>query len=133
MIKRHTIRTRKEVELIDITRQVAEVVAEAKVEQGLACVYTKHTTTAIFINEAESGLLQDYLALLEKLAPPRAGYAHDRIDSNAHAHLRSALLGCSVAIPVVDSRLALGTWQRVLFAELDGPRERSFIVSVVRG
>jgi len=132
MIRKYTIRTRREVELIDITSQVAEAVAEARVEQGLACVYTKHTTTAIFINEAESGLLRDYLDLLEKLAPPHAGYAHDRIDSNAHAHLRSMLLGSSVTIPVVDSRLALGTWQRVLFAELDGPRERSFLVSVIK-
>ncbi len=132
MIKRYTIRTRKDVELIDITREVAEAVAEAKVEHGLASVYTKHTTTAIFINEAESGLLQDYLTLLEKLVPAHGGYAHDRIDSNAHAHLRSMLLGSGVTLPVIEGKPALGTWQRILFAELDGPRQRSFLVSVVK-
>ncbi len=132
MIKRYTIRTKKEVELIDITREVAWAIAEAKVEQGIASVFTRHTTTAVFINEMESGLLRDYLTLLEKLAPPRAGYAHDRIDSNAHAHLRSMLLGSSVTIPVLEGKPVLGTWQRIIFAELDGPRERSFLVSVVR-
>ncbi|WP_456475037.1 secondary thiamine-phosphate synthase enzyme YjbQ [Candidatus Pyrohabitans sp.] len=132
MIKRYTIKTGKRVELIDITGEVAGAVREAKVEQGLVNVYTRHTTTAIFINEAEGGLLRDYLALLEKLVPARAGYAHDRIDSNAHAHLRSMLLGSSVSIPVVEARPALGTWQRILFAELDGPRQRSFLVSVAK-
>ncbi|NOZ59183.1 MAG: YjbQ family protein [Euryarchaeota archaeon] len=132
MIEKFRIRTTERVELIDITSEVEDAVARAKVEEGIASVFTRHTTTAVFINEAESGLLRDYLALLERLVPPRAGYEHDRIDSNAHAHLRSMLLGSSVSIPIANSRLALGTWQRVLFAELDGPRERSFFVSVVR-
>jgi len=132
MIVKFRIRTTRGVELIDVTPRVEEALSRAKVEEGIASVFTRHTTTAVFINEAEGGLLRDYLELLEKLVPPRAGYEHDRIDSNAHAHLRSMLLGSSVSIPIVGSRLALGTWQRVLFVELDGPRDRSFFVSVVR-
>jgi len=71
------------------------------------------------------------LNLLERLVPQAAGYLHDRSDGNAHAHLRAALLGSSIVIPVEQKRLALGTWQRILFLELDGPRRRKVFVKAV--
>ncbi|HNR58423.1 MAG TPA: secondary thiamine-phosphate synthase enzyme YjbQ, partial [Methanothrix sp.] len=92
-----------------------------------------HTTTGIIINEAESGLVADLLRRLASLAPPRNGYLHDRIDDNAHAHLQAVLLGNSRTIPVEEGCLALGTWQRVLFVELDGPRRRSVLIKVLPG
>lgn len=125
-----SLTTSQETQFIDITSDVEGVVAESGIKEGIALVYTRHTTTAIFINEGEKGLLNDYMRLLN-LTPKGAGYEHDRIDHNAHSHLRAVLLGNSVTIPVIDGRLNLGTWQRVFFAELDGPRSRKVVVQVI--
>ena len=127
------IKTEEPVQVIDITRQVNDAVRESGVAEGICLVYTLHTTTGIIINEAESGLVADLLRRLASLAPPRDGYLHDRIDDNAHAHLQSVLLGNSRTIPVEEGCLALGTWQRVLFVELDGPRRRSVLIKVLPG
>ncbi len=127
------IKTEEPVQVIDITRQVNDAVRESGVAEGICLVYTLHTTTGIIINEAESGLVADLLRRLASLAPPRDGYLHDRIDDNAHAHLQAVLLGNSRTIPVEEGCLALGTWQRVLFVELDGPRRRSVLIKVLPG
>lgn len=127
------IKTEEPVQVIDITRQVNDAVRESGVAEGICLVYTLHTTTGIIINEAESGLVADLLRRLASLAPPRNGYLHDRIDDNAHAHLQAVLLGNSLTIPVEEGCLALGTWQRVLFVELDGPRRRSVLIKVLPG
>jgi len=127
------IKTEEPVQVIDITRQVNDAVRESGVAEGICLVYTLHTTTGIIINEAESGLVADLLRRLASLAPPRDGYLHDRIDDNAHAHHQAVLLGNSRTIPVEEGCLALGTWQRVLFVELDGPRRRSVLIKVLPG
>ncbi len=121
------IATKQRIEVVDITRDVENLVSGS----GLALVYTPHTTTAIIINEGESGLIEDILDLLSRLVPTGAGYKHDRIDNNADAHLRAVLLGNSVVVPVENGKLMLGTWQRILFIELDGPRRRRVFVRVV--
>ena len=125
------IRTGKRVEIVDITDRVVEEVRKSGIGNGIALVYSLHTTTAIVLNEGEKGLLEDLENMLEKLVPRGAGYRHDVIDSNADAHLRATLLGNSIAVPVSDRRPVLGTWQRVLFVELDGPRSRRVGVIVV--
>jgi len=125
------IKTEKAEEVVDITCQVNDAVRERGIDEGICLVYARHTTTAIVINEGEGGLVADLLEKLSTLVPPGNGYLHDRLDENAHAHLQAALLGNSKAIPVEDGRLALGTWQRVLFVELDGPRQRTVSVKVV--
>ncbi len=122
------IRTDRKVQIIDITGLVQKNLEK---RDGLAVIYSPHTTTAIIINEAESGLLDDILEFMNKLVPRNAGYKHDRIDSNADAHLKASLLGNSVVVPVEDGRLMLGTWQRILFIEFDGPRNRRVYVRVV--
>jgi len=121
----------KPVEVMDITPSVQEALRESKVINGICLVYTLHTTTGLTVNEADPALIKDILNLLERLAPQGAGYLHDRSDDNAHAHLRGALLGSSVVIPVEQKRLALGTWQRILFFELDGPRRRKVYIKAV--
>ncbi|USH00079.1 secondary thiamine-phosphate synthase enzyme YjbQ [Thermococcus argininiproducens] len=126
------IPTRKEFELIDITSMINEKVKEAKVKEGIAVIFTRHTTTALFINENESGLVADVKEFFEKLVPKGEGYHHDRIDNNAHSHLRSIILNPSIAIPIKDGRLLLGTWQSVIFAELDGPRRRKIFVKICK-
>ncbi len=123
-----TLKTTKRVEIIDITAQVERCVEGG---ENLVLVYTPHTTTAIVINEGERGLLEDILEFMEKLVPYGRGYKHDRIDSNADAHLKATLLGNSVVIPVENGKLTLGTWQRVLFLEFDGPRTRRVIVKAL--
>jgi len=118
--------------VIDMTPHVEEAVKESRIEQGICLIYSLHTTTGIVVNEAEPGLIQDLTKLMASLVPQGAGYLHDRFDSNAHAHLQAMLLGNSVVIPVEGKRLILGTWQRILFVELDGPRQRRVYVKVIR-
>jgi len=119
------IKTSERVELVDITEEVKSEVQKSGIVNGICVVSTPHTTTAIILNENETGLRHDILDFLEKLIPPSAGYQHDRIDNNADAHLKAIILGPSETIPVMDGGLVLGTWQRIFFVELDGPRQRT--------
>ncbi|CAB50324.1 secondary thiamine-phosphate synthase enzyme YjbQ [Pyrococcus abyssi] len=130
MLRSIKVRTSKEFEIVDITDEVEKIVRESNVKSGLVVVFTRHTTTALTINENESGLKRDLEELLGKLVPKGMGYMHDRIDNNAHSHLRGILIGPSLTIPVEDGRLLLGTWQSILFIELDGPRTREVYVKV---
>jgi secondary thiamine-phosphate synthase enzyme len=127
------IKTNKDTELIDITRNVQEIVTRMNVDSGICVVFTRHTTTGVIINENESGLKSDILRLLDELIPRRKGYLHDRIDSNAYAHLRSVVLGSSATIPVKSGKVALGTWQSIFLVECDGPRRREVFVEVIEG
>lgn len=126
------IDTNLAVELIDITDYVIAEVNKSSIRNGICVVSTPHTTTAIIINENEPGLLSDMFNLLNKLVPPGAGYNHDRIDNNADSHLRAMLLGSSETIPIIDGKLVLGTWQRIFFVELDGPRQRKANITLIR-
>jgi len=119
------------VDVVDITDHVEQTLRESNVEKGICLVYSLHTTTGLTVNEADGALINDILNLLERIAPKGAGYQHDRGDGNAHAHLRATLLGNCVIIPVEGRRLALGTWQRILFFEFDGPRRRSIFVRII--
>ncbi|MDK2869436.1 MAG: hypothetical protein PWP39_671 [Pyrococcus sp.] len=132
MIESLSIRTSREVEIIDITGKVQEIVRRSGIENGIVVVYTRHTTTGIIVNENEPRLLSDIENILSKLIPKGADYRHDSIDNNAHSHLRAILLGPSVAIPIVNGELILGTWQSILFVELDGPRKREVYVKVCK-
>lgn len=125
-----TVTTLKRLELIDITRQVASVVAAANVKEGLCTVFARHATAALVINEnADPGFRQDVLALLDKLIPEGV-WEHDKVDDNGAAHLKATLLGPSQVIPVKNGKLLLGTWQGIALVELDGPRTREIIVDV---
>lgn len=127
------VSTKESTELVDITREVKGVVASKGVDSGVCVIFTKHTTTGIIINENEAGLKSDILTFLNELVPKGKGYLHDRIDNNAHSHLRSVLLGSSVTIPIERGTLALGTWQSIFFVECDGPRRREVCVVVLEG
>lgn len=125
------IETSKRTEAVDITSEVSRALLVSGIMSGICLVYSLHTTTALTINEADDALMNDILSLLERIAPKGAGYGHDSGDGNAHAHLRATLLGNSTIIPVEDGRLALGTWQRILFMEFDGPRKRRISVRFI--
>ena len=127
------IDTRERVEIIDITSSTEEFVRKSGIENGICLVYTLHTTTGLTVNEAERGLIKDMCRLMSSLIPEGAGYLHDKIDSNAHAHLQALLLGNSVTIPVDAGRPILGTWQTILFIELDGQRRRRLYCRTISG
>ena len=124
-------------EILDITKQVRDAIHQFPVTTGIALINTMHTTCALFVNEFQSALVEDLKALAERLVPARGGYRHDdpRYSGcergNAHAHLRTALLGRSVAVGVADAELVLGRFQSVIFAEFDGPRKRDVTVQVL--
>ena len=127
------VETRERTEVVDVTGLVEGAVRTSGVREGVAVVQTSHTTTAVVINEREGRLMQDLLDWAARMAPDGAGYRHDGTDGNAHAHLRGIMMGASVSVPVTEGRLALGTWQSVLFVELDGPRSRRLHIQVLGG
>jgi secondary thiamine-phosphate synthase enzyme len=124
------LRSRKKFEVVDLTREVAAVVAEARVDEGICTVFVRHATAAIIINEnADPGFRMDVVAALDKLFPEGV-WEHDKVDDNGAAHLKAAFLGPSETVPVRQGQLLLGTWQGIALVECDGPREREVIVDV---
>lgn len=125
------LRTGYSHEIVDITRQVISAVKRSKVKDGNLTVFTPHTTTALTVNENEGRLIRDIENKILELVPKGQGYHHDGIDGNAHSHILASIIGCSVSIPLIGGSCVLGTWQSILFIELDGPRNRKVIVQVV--
>ena len=125
------IQTKTRTELIDISDHVRAKVKDSGIKEGICVITTPHTTCGIIVNENERGLRADILDLLESLVPENKKYAHNSIDDNAHAHLRSVLLGNSEMIPIEDGHLLLGIWQSIFFAEFDGPRNRTVHVKII--
>lgn len=132
-----TLQTDGRSEVSDITKLVRDALDRSSVTTGIALVNTLHTTCALFVNEYQSALMDDIMALGERLVPERGGFRHDdpRYSDcergNAHAHLRTALLGRSVALGVNAGELTLGRFQSVIFAEFDGPRAREITVQIL--
>jgi len=122
-----TLKTEEKRQIIDITDMVNARIQKEDVETGACLIFSHHTTTAITIGEMEEGAVQDFLEFIEKVIPAME-FRHAHKPNHAPDHLIGALMGPSVTIPITDGKLTLGTWQRVMFIELDGPRER--IVSV---
>jgi secondary thiamine-phosphate synthase enzyme len=137
IVKRFTIDSEHDTQLIDITDRVRELVAETGVQNGVANVMTMHTTTAITVNEGLPDLEDDLVELLADLVPANRPFRHARflhsdgqMAVNAPSHLRGAMLGIQVIIPVEDGKLVLGTRQTIYFVELDGPLQRNAVVHV---
>ena len=127
-----TISTKKKQELIDITDKVNSIIAKSKAKEGLCNIFTAHATAAIIINENyDPSICTDMLNALSKLIPSGI-WLHDRIDGNADAHIKSAILGPQETIPIKNGELQLGKWQALQFCELDGPRsDRKIIVTIL--
>ena len=127
------IRSRAKRETFDVTDEVRRIVRSSGATRGLCHVMVLHATAAIVVNENDDpNIGVDLLRALNQVIPEHDGWLHDRVDNNAAAHIKSAIIGPSETIPIIDGQLALGTWQNVFFVELDGPRrERRIIVSIV--
>jgi len=127
-----TFRTAKRREMVPITDEVEAIVRRSGVSDGLCFVSPMHITAAVYVNDQESGLIEDIGKWLEELAPARPNYKHHQTgEDNADAHLKSLLLHHETTLPVTNGRLDLGTWQRVFYAEFDGQRSKRVIVKVL--
>jgi secondary thiamine-phosphate synthase enzyme len=132
MTRRHTIRTKGQGDAHDITGVVADAVSG--VEAGIATVFVVGSTAAITTIEFEPGAISDLNAVFEQLAPRRGEYEHHKRwgDDNGSSHVRAAMLGPSITIPIVDGELTLGTWQQVMLLEMDTrARDREIVIQIL--
>ena len=121
--------TNGEIDFIELSDEIQEIANKTQIKNGVVHVFAPHATGILILNENDAALLEDIKAFLEKLAPNRGKYEHP---SNAHAHLRSMVLPPDKTLPLIDGRIAFGTWQSLLYVETDVyPRERTLIVQVM--
>lgn len=128
------IKTKGEVDIIDITNNVKKIINESKIKNGIACVFVPGSTGTVTTIEYEPGLKKDLPRALQKIAPKGEHYDHHETwhDDNGHSHVRASLMGPSLTIPIIDGRLIHGTWQQIVFIELDtSPRNRNIICQIV--
>ena len=122
--------TQHQMQLIDVTSHVRNHLRDTGVQEGLALVYTPHTTAAVTINEnADPDVVRDLITGLNKLVPFNDNYRH--VEGNSAAHIKSTLVGASETVPVTNSELVLGTWQGIYFCEFDGPRRRRLHIQII--
>jgi len=129
-----SLSTNGDTDVIDLTAQVEQVIAEGPVSDGLVTAFVRGSTAAITTMEFEPGGVTDLRALLGRLIPLEGDYEHNRLnhDTNSHAHQRASLIGASEQVPVIDGRLALGTWQQLVLLDFDDrPRKRTVVVQIV--
>ena len=132
--KRLSIHTRREGDMTDITGEVSEAVVETQLQNGIVTVFVPGSTGAVTTIEHETGLLQDFPVMLERVAPRNGEYEHERRwhDGNGHSHVRASLIGPSLTVPFVNGRLTLGTWQQIIFMEFDvRSRVRHLVVQII--
>ena len=125
------ISTSKRVELVNITKQVEEVVERSGVRDGICLVFAPHATAAVIANEDERGLKEDIVEWLEESFPRDGKWRHNLVDDNASAHLASAFTSSCRVFPVKSGGLVRGTWQSIFLVEMDGPRKRRVVVEVL--
>ncbi len=135
-MKTHTdylyITTDERYEIRDVTDEIAGIVSDAAIVEGMVLVSAMHITASIFVNDHEPGLWSDIMTWLEELAPARPGYKHHETgEDNADAHLKRVLLGQQVMLPITGGKLDLGPWERVHYGEFDGQRRKRVVIKVM--
>ena len=131
--KRLQLTTRAENEVVDITEEVQDAVKESGLDAGVAVVFVPGSTAAVTAMEYEPGLAKDFPEMLERVAPSDISYEHQKRwhDNNGRSHVKASLVGPSLSVPFDDGRLILGTWQQIVFVELDiRPRRREVVVQI---
>ncbi len=129
-----SLRTQGNADIRDITNQIANAVSKSGLTAGTATIFYPSSTSALTTIEYESGALSDLRRLFDEIIPANREYAHNERwhDGNGHSHIRAALLGPSLTIPFVDSKLTLGTWQQIIYVDFDvRPRQRELIVQLI--
>ena len=124
--------TKKHREYINITSEVERIVAKSDIQEGMVLVSAMHITAGVYVNDAESGLIQDIDDWLEKFAPFDPDYRHHRTgETNGDSHLKSLLIHHEVIVPITEGKLDFGPWQQIYYAEFDGQRRKRVIVKVM--
>ena len=124
--------TKKHREYLNITDQVEQMLEKSGIKEGLVLVSAMHITASIYVNDAETGLIQDIDKWLEELAPYRDDYRHHHTgESNGDAHLKNLLMHHQVIVPVTKAKLDLGPWQQIYYAEFDGQRRKRVVVKII--
>jgi len=129
-----TIHTEGETDIVDITSDIQKTVNKSNLTEGIACIFISGSTGAITTIEYEPGLMRDLPRALEKIAPKNIHYDHHETwhDDNGHSHVRASLMGPSLTVPIRDGKVVHGTWQQIVFVELDTrPRTRNILVQIV--
>ena len=129
-----TFNTSSRREYINITRDVEEVLHKSGVQEGLCLVNAMHITASVYINDAESGLIQDFDDFLEKLAPhePLSLYRHNRTgEDNGDAHIKRTIMGREVVVAITEGKLDFGPWEQIYYAEFDGRRPKRLLVKII--
>jgi len=132
--KKISLQSKGQCDIIDITPQVEERVAETNIKNGIATLFVAGSTAGVTTIEFESGVLSDFKGMWERSVPQNIPYDHDRRwgDGNGYSHVRASLLGASLVVPVNDKRLTLGTWQQIVLVDFDNrPRSREIILQVM--
>lgn len=135
-MKSHTeylyFKTEKRQEFLNITHKVEEVIKKSGIKEGLVLVNPMHITAAVYVNDAESGLIQDFQEWLEKLAPYGLDYKHHQTgEDNADAHIKRTLMGHQVTMAITNNKLDLGPWEQIYYAEFDGQREKRVLIKII--
>jgi secondary thiamine-phosphate synthase enzyme len=126
-----TFNTKQPVEFINITEDCQRALDKSGVQEGLCLVSAMHITAAVYVNDAESGLIEDIKEWLEKLAPKR-DYRHHRTgEDNGDAHLKNLLMHHQVVLPITEGRFDFGPWQQVYYAEFDGQRKKRALIKII--
>jgi secondary thiamine-phosphate synthase enzyme len=125
------IKTSSRMEIIDISSKISEILDASGLKQGIINIFTRHSTSAVVINENEPRLINDFENFLKEIISENKSYCHNAIDNNADSHLRSFLLGTGQSVPFENYKMDLGTWQSIFFVELDGPRNRKVKITII--
>ncbi len=128
-----TINTKEPIEIVNITRDVEEVVKKSGIKEGLCLVNPMHITASVFINDEESGLKEDWKKWLEGLAPKDVKkYKHNLTgEDNAHSHLKRTIMGREVVVAITNGKLDFGTWEEIFYGEFDGQRPKRILIKVI--
>ena len=127
-----TFKTKRQREYVNITREVEAALRKSGIREGMILVSAMHITAAVYVNDAEDGLIQDIDEWLERLAPTGPNYRHHRTgERNGDAHLKNLLMHHQVIVPVTDGKLDFGPWQQVYYAEFDGQRRKRVLIKVL--
>lgn len=130
MLSDINIKTRSQIEFIDITSQVQGVIDKSGIKEGVCYVYVPHTTAAVTINEnADPDVIRDIITKLNEIVPLNGNYRHT--EGNSAAHIKASIIGASETVFIKDRRLVLGTWQSIFFCEFDGPRSRKAFIKLI--
>ena len=129
-MKRIRVKTTSRIEMVDVTGEIQKILALEDLNEGICLVYCPHTTAGVIVNEhADPTVAEDIASSLSEHFPHRRAWRH--LEGNADAHVKAAMTGSSVSIPITGGRLALGTWQGIFFCEFDGPRNRELYLQMM--